>query len=98
LLERPGIGQLADPLAGGDPERIVALRAHAPAALHLGPVDELLPRVALDPQAFGDDDLAAGRLLFALEPGHRDLPPRLDGRRREWLPRAAPRLARVDAT
>src|SRR5437879_2316178 len=59
--------------------------ASPPAALHLSPVDDLLARVALDPQAFGDDDLAAARLLFALEPGHRDLPPRLDGRRREWL-------------
>src|SRR5262245_66125204 len=71
LLERAGVDELADALAGRDPERVVALRAHAPAALHLGPVDDLLAGVALDPPPFGNDDLPAARLLFALEPGHR---------------------------
>src|SRR5215470_12331913 len=71
---------LAEALARRDAERIVALRAHAPAAFHLGAIDDLLAGVALDPQPFGDDDLAAARLLFALEPGsHRDLPPRRGG-------------------
>src|SRR5439155_1408893 len=50
LLERAGVGELADALAGGDAERVVTLRAHAPAALHLGSVDDLLAGVALDPQ------------------------------------------------
>src|SRR4029453_18603129 len=83
--ERAGVGELPDPLPRGDPERIVALRAHAAGALHLGPVDDLLAGVALDPQALGDDDLASARLLFALEPGHLDLPPRPVRRHGEGL-------------
>src|SRR4029434_8271665 len=78
LLERAGIGQLAEALAGGDPEGIVALRAHAPGALNLGAVHDLLARVALDPEALGDDDLARlGGLLFGLasEPGHKPYAP-----------------------
>src|SRR5262249_29643395 len=92
LLERAGVDELPDALARRDPERIVALRAHAPAALHLGAIDDLLAGVALDPQPFGDDDLAAARLLFPLEPGHRDLPPRLAGGRPQGLPPPPPRL------
>src|SRR5438093_6973522 len=58
LLERAGIGDLPDALACRYPERIMALRADAPGALHLGPVHDLLAGVALDPEALGDDDLA----------------------------------------
>src|SRR4030095_401903 len=78
LLERARIGQLAEALAGGDPEGIVALRAHAPGALGLGALHDLLARVAFDPEALGDDDLARlGGLLFGLasEPGHKPYAP-----------------------
>src|SRR5262245_21626918 len=78
LLERARIGQLAEALARGDPKRIVALRAHTPGALDLGAVHDLLARVALDPEALGDDDLARlGGLLFGLapEPGHQPYAP-----------------------
>src|SRR5204862_1096325 len=80
LLERAGVGEGRDPLAGPDAERVAALRAHAPRALHLGPVDDLLARVALDPQALGDDDLLARPLDLVLlpEPGH-GLPRRAQG-------------------
>src|SRR5439155_22248848 len=51
------VHQQADPLARGDPEGIAALRAHAPGPLDLRAIDDLFARVALDPQAFRDDDL-----------------------------------------
>src|SRR2546427_3612985 len=51
LLERASVGQLTDALTGGDAEGIVALRTDAPAAFHLGAVDDFLAGVALDPQA-----------------------------------------------
>src|SRR5262245_4592254 len=78
LFERARIGQLAEALAGGDPKGIVALRAHASGALDLGAIHDLLARVALDPEALGDDDLARlGGLLFGLasEPGHKPYAP-----------------------
>src|SRR3989442_12159528 len=73
LPEAAGVGQQPDALAGADPERVAALRAHAPAALDLRAVHDLLAGVALDPQALGDVDLRglAGRLFgLASEPGH----------------------------
>ena len=73
LFEGAGIGELPDTLARGDPEGIVAFRADASGPLHLGAVHDLLAGVALDPEAFGDDDLgrlAPGLLTLALEPGH----------------------------
>src|SRR5712692_4884099 len=79
FLERARIGELPEALARRDPEGVVSLRAHAPRALHLGAVHDLLARVALDPEAFGDDDLArlAGRLVgLASEPHHESLKPR----------------------
>src|SRR5262245_64366175 len=82
LFERARIGQLAEALAGGDPKGIMALRAHAPGALDLGAVHDLLARVALEPEALGDDDLARlGGLLFGLasEPGHKPYAPFLNG-------------------
>src|SRR5438552_3113234 len=80
LLERAAIGQRGDALAGADAEGIPAFRAHPPGALDLGPVDDLLAGVALDPQALGDDDLLAPalRLVLPSEPGH-GLP-----RRAQW--------------
>ena len=72
LLEGAGVAQQADALAGGDAEGIVALGAHAPGLLDLGPVHDLLARLALDPQPLGDDDLLRrplGLLLRPLEPG-----------------------------
>src|SRR5256712_8252545 len=73
LLEGARIGEQPDALARADAERVAALRAHAPAALDLRAVHDLLAGVALDPQALGDVDLRglAGRLFgLASEPGH----------------------------
>src|SRR4029434_9417987 len=83
VLEGPAVDQERDALARGDAERIVALRTHATGPLHLGAGHDLLARVALDPQAFGDDDLLRrplGLLRLAREPGQ-GLPPqwRLEG-------------------
>src|SRR4029453_10841189 len=83
LLEGAGVDEERDALARGDAEGIVALGTHATGPLHLGTGHDLLARIALDPQAFGDDDLLRRplRLLrLAREPGH-GLPPqwRLEG-------------------
>src|SRR5205814_3639290 len=57
LLEAAGVGQQADALARGDAEGIAALRAHAAGPLDLRAIDDLLARVAPDPQPLSDDDL-----------------------------------------
>ena len=57
LLEGALVHDGGDALARADPERIAALRAHAPGPVDLGTVHDLLAGVALDPETFRDVDL-----------------------------------------
>src|SRR5207247_11005050 len=77
LFERAWVRQERDTLARGDAEGIEALRADAPRALDLGTVDDLLARVALDPEPLGDVDaarLALGPVGLTSEPRSHRLP------------------------
>src|SRR5262245_34665171 len=74
LLERALVDEPGDALAGADAKRVAALGTDTPGAVHLGAIDDLLARLALDPEAFGDDGflrLRRVRVFPLPEPGHR---------------------------
>src|SRR5262247_1344532 len=74
LVEGALVGQRCDALARRDAERVPALGTDPAGPIDLGPVDDLLAGVALDPQALGDDDfpgaLAVVVLLLPEPRGH----------------------------